>query len=60
MPGDPSHLETLAYVHRLLREEDLFYWWEHASKGEQGSYTLAMAGRTDLPCLMCFELARAN
>lgn len=37
----------LAYVHRLLREEGLFYWWEHTSKGdskgEEGSHTLVIA-----------------
>ena len=33
----------LAYVHRLLREEGLFYWWEHASNGEEGSHTLVIA-----------------
>ena len=26
----------LAYVHRLLREEGLFYWWEHTGEGEEG------------------------
>ena len=33
----------LAYVHRLLREEGLFYWWEHEGKGEEGSHTLVIA-----------------
>ena len=33
----------LAYVHRLLREEGLFYWWEHTSQGEEGSHTLVIA-----------------
>lgn len=33
----------LAYVHRLLREEGLFYWWEHESSGEEGSHTLVIA-----------------
>lgn len=33
----------LAYVHRLLREEGLFYWWEHDSKGQEGSHTLVIA-----------------
>ena len=33
----------LAYVHRLLREEGLFYWWEHDSQGEEGSHTLVIA-----------------
>jgi type VI secretion system secreted protein VgrG len=33
----------LAYVHRLLREEGLFYWWEHDGQGEEGSHTLVIA-----------------
>ena len=33
----------LAYVHRLLREEGLFYWWEHESSGEDSSHTLVIA-----------------
>lgn len=37
----------LAYVHRLLREEGLFYWWEHESaegeQGKEGHHTLVIA-----------------
>ncbi len=33
----------LAYVHRLLREEGLFYWWEHTADGEEGGHTLVIA-----------------
>ncbi|WP_310567747.1 type VI secretion system Vgr family protein [Hydrogenophaga sp.] len=33
----------LAYVHRLLREEGLFYWWEHDGAEGKGSHTLVIA-----------------
>lgn len=33
----------LAYVHRLLREEGLFYWWEHDGADGKGSHTLVIA-----------------
>lgn len=33
----------LAYVHRLLREEGLFYWWEHEGAEGEGSHTLVIA-----------------
>lgn len=37
----------LAFVHRLLREEGLFYWWEHEStegaQGKEGQHTLVIA-----------------
>ena len=33
----------LAYVHRLLREEGLYYWWEHEGEGDEGSHTLVIA-----------------
>ncbi|MGI9217629.1 MAG: type VI secretion system Vgr family protein, partial [Hydrogenophaga sp.] len=33
----------LAYVHRLLREEGLFYWWEHEGAKSEGSHTLVIA-----------------
>lgn len=33
----------LAYVHRLLREEGLFYWWEHEGAEGKGSHTLVIA-----------------
>jgi type VI secretion system secreted protein VgrG len=33
----------LAFVHRLIRAEGLFYWWEHEGEDENGQHTLVIA-----------------